>query len=237
MALARALAKRPAVLLLDEPLGALDLKLRKQMQVELSRIHRQVGTTFVFVTHDQEEALSMATRIAVMSGGHVRQIGTPREIYQGPVDRFVADFIGESNFLDGRVAANGQGPGFQLSNGTVVPTPTNAGGTPNGRVALMIRPKSVGVGRHAPGGTTPNVVIDGRATNVAFMGNHTRITVQTDAGILVALRFHSESDEQAAEEEMLDQEVHVWWDPRESTVVTAGDHHGSDEESQGGPEG
>ena len=105
VALARALAKRPAVLLLDEPLGALDLKLRKQMQVELSRIHRQVGTTFVFVTHDQEEALSMATRIAVMSGGQVRQIGSPREIYLGPVDRFVADFIGELNFLDGRVAA------------------------------------------------------------------------------------------------------------------------------------
>ena len=109
VALARALAKRPAVLLLDEPLGALDLKLRKQMQVELSRIHRQVGTTFVFVTHDQEEALSMATRIAVMAGGHVRQIGSPREIYQGPVDRFVADFIGESNFLDGRVAEDGRG--------------------------------------------------------------------------------------------------------------------------------
>ena len=84
VALARALAKRPAVLLLDEPLGALDLKLRKQMQVELSRIHRQVGTTFVFVTHDQEEALSMATRIAVMAGGRVRQIGPPREIYMRP---------------------------------------------------------------------------------------------------------------------------------------------------------
>ena len=237
VALARALAKRPAVLLLDEPLGALDLKLRKQMQVELSRIHRQVGTTFVFVTHDQEEALSMATRIAVMAGGHVRQIGSPREIYQGPVDRFVADFIGESNFLDGRVAANGTGPGFQLTNGTVVPTPTSAGGAQDGRVALMIRPESVGVGRDVPVASTPPVVIAGRATNVAFMGNHTRITVQTDAGILVALRFHGESDEHAVEEEMLDQEVSVWWDPRESTVVTAGDHHGSDEASRGGPEG
>ena len=104
VALARALAKRPAVLLLDEPLGALDLKLRRQMQIELARIHRQVGTTFVFVTHDQEEALSMATRIAVMSGGRVVQVGTPREIYDHPVDRFVADFIGESNFLTGAVA-------------------------------------------------------------------------------------------------------------------------------------
>jgi spermidine/putrescine transport system ATP-binding protein len=236
VALARALAKRPAVLLLDEPLGALDLKLRKQMQVELARIHRQVGTTFVFVTHDQEEALSMATRIAVMAGGNIRQIGTPREIYLGPVDRFVADFIGESNFLDGRVAAD-RAAGFQLSNGTVVPTPPNAGGARNGRVALMIRPESVGVGRQVPAGSTPVAVLPGRATNVAFMGNHTRITVQTDAGVLVALRFHSESDEHAAEEEMLDREVHVWWDPRESTVVTAGGLAGSDEESGGGPGG
>jgi spermidine/putrescine transport system ATP-binding protein len=237
VALARALAKRPAVLLLDEPLGALDLKLRKQMQVELSRIHRQVGTTFVFVTHDQEEALSMATRIAIMAGGQVRQIGSPREIYQGPVDRFVADFIGESNFLDGHVAEDGPGGRFQLSNGAFVPASTNGTVRRSARVALMIRPESVGVGRQAPVGSTPVAVLSGRATNVAFMGNHTRITVQTDAGILVALRFHGESDEQAVEEEMLDREVHVWWDPRESTVVTAGDLAGSDEESGGGPEG
>jgi len=236
VALARALAKQPAVLLLDEPLGALDLKLRKQMQVELSRIHRQVGTTFVFVTHDQEEALSMATRIAVMARGEVRQIGSPREIYQGPVDRFVADFIGESNFLDGRVAHDGAGGRFELSDGSFVPASTNGATPRSGRVALMIRPESVGVGRNAPAGSMPTAVLAGRATHVAFMGNHTRITVQTDAGILVALRFHGESDEQAAEEEMLDREVHVWWDPRESTVVTAGDPPGSDEESGGGPE-
>ena len=237
VALARALAKRPAVLLLDEPLGALDLKLRKQMQVELSRIHRQVGTTFVFVTHDQEEALSMATRIAVMAGGQIRQIGSPREIYQGPVDRFVADFIGESNFLDGRLTNDGAGSRFELADGTTVPSASDPAAARNGRVALMIRPESVGVGRRAPVAATSAVVIPGRATNVAFMGNHTRITVQTDAGILVALRFHGESDEQAVEEEMLDREVHVWWDPRESTVVTAGDLIGSDEESGGGPEG
>ena len=237
VALARALAKRPAVLLLDEPLGALDLKLRKQMQVELSRIHRQVGTTFVFVTHDQEEALSMATRIAVMAGGQVRQIGSPREIYQGPVDRFVADFIGESNFLDGRLSEDGPAGRFQLSNGAFVPASTNGASPTSGRVALMIRPESVGVGRQAPAGSVPAAVLSGRATNVAFMGNHTRITVQTDAGILVALRFHGESDEQAVEEEMLDREVHVWWDPREATVVTAGDLAGSDDETGGGPEG
>ncbi len=234
VALARALAKRPAVLLLDEPLGALDLKLRKQMQVELSRIHRQVGTTFVFVTHDQEEALSMATRIAVMARGQVRQIGSPREIYLGPVDRFVADFIGESNFLDGRVAEDGPAGRFQLSNGAFVPSSINGASPRSGRLALMIRPESVGVGREAPAGSTQAAVLSGRATDVAFMGNHTRITVQTDAGILVALRFHGESDEHAVEEDMLDREVHVWWDPRESTVVSAGDQPGSSEESGGG---
>jgi len=235
VALARALAKRPAVLLLDEPLGALDLKLRKQMQVELSRIHRQVGTTFVFVTHDQEEALSMATRIAVMAGGQVRQIGTPREIYLRPVDRFVADFIGESNFLDGDLTNGGDGPAFRLRNGTVLPVPSGTKtATPNGRVALMVRPESVAVGRTAPSGPAPAAIIAGRATNVAFMGNHTRITVQTDAGVLVSLRFHGESDERAVEEEMVDREVQVWWDPRESTVVAAGDEAEPGEEARGG---
>jgi spermidine/putrescine transport system ATP-binding protein len=233
VALARALVNRPAVLLLDEPLGALDLKLRKQMQVEFARIHRQVGTTFVFVTHDQEEALSMATRIAVMSGGQVRQVGPPREIYQRPVDRFVADFIGESNFLDGQLTNNGTGPGFRLRDGTVVPVSTDAPAADN-RVALMVRPESVGVGRDAPPGAMRGAVIDGRATNVAFMGNHTRITVETPAGTFVALRFHKESDEQAGEEELLDREVRVWWDPRESTVVTAGDKLGAEEDPGGG---
>jgi spermidine/putrescine transport system ATP-binding protein len=237
VALARALAKRPAVLLLDEPLGALDLKLRKQMQVELSRIHRQVGTTFVFVTHDQEEALSMATRIAVMSGGRVRQIGSPREIYLGPVDRFVADFIGESNFLDGQLADEGGSSRFRLIDGTLVPAPPVAPEARNGHMALMVRPESVGVGHEAPAGPVAGTVIPGRATDVAFMGNHTRVTVQTAAGILVALRFHGESDEHAVEEEMLDREVLVWWDPRESTVVSGGDRSESEAVAGGGPQG
>ena len=232
VALARALAKRPAVLLLDEPLGALDLKLRKQMQVELARIHRQVGTTFVFVTHDQEEALSMATRIAVMSGGHVRQIGPPREIYLRPVDRFVADFIGESNFLDGTVTNGGGAPAFKLSNGTILPARVPSV-TPNGPVKLMVRPESVSIGAAPPNDERSPAVVKGRTSNVAFMGTHTRITVQTDAGTLVAIHFR-ESDEGAVEEEMVDQEVHVWWDPRESTVVAAGDEPQIQEGADGG---
>jgi ABC-type Fe3+/spermidine/putrescine transport system ATPase subunit len=120
VAVARALVNRPAVLLLDEPLGALDLKLRKRLQVELAQIHRDVGTTFVYVTHDQEEAMSMATRIAVMNDGRVEQTGVPSEIYHRPASRFVADFIGESNFL------------------------TGPGGSANGSV-LMVRPESINI--------------------------------------------------------------------------------------------
>jgi ABC-type Fe3+/spermidine/putrescine transport system ATPase subunit len=99
VAVARALVTRPAVLLLDEPLGALDLKLRKRLQLELAQIHREVGTVFVYVTHDQEEALALADRIAVMRDGRIEQVGSPREIYLQPRSRFVADFIGESNFI------------------------------------------------------------------------------------------------------------------------------------------
>ena len=235
VALARALAKRPAVLLLDEPLGALDLKLRKQMQVELSRIHRQVGTTFVFVTHDQEEALSMSSRIAVMSGGKIRQIGTPREIYLRPVDRYVADFIGESNFLEGGLSNGGDGPTFRLQDGTVLPVASAVSAVDGGaRLAMMVRPESVSVGTSPPSRNGPLAIVGGRTTHVAFMGNHTRITVQTDAGILVALRFHESDERGTIEEEMIDREVNVWWDPRVSTVVAAGDEPEPGQETGGG---
>ena len=138
VALARALAKRPAVLLLDEPLGALDLKLRKQMQTELARIHRQVGTTFVFVTHDQEEALSMATRIAIMSNGNVLQTGSPREVYDRPANRFVANFVGDTNFLEGTVRRSDGSPRFELTGGATVDAPADA---TDGPATLMVRPE------------------------------------------------------------------------------------------------
>src|SRR6266487_5269834 len=141
VAVARALVNRPAVLLLDEPLGALDLKLRKRLQVELAQIHREIGTTFVYVTHDQEEAMSMATRIAVMNEGRVEQIGVPSEIYHRPTSRFVADFIGESNFLE--VDATRVKGGFaRLPDGRAVPCSSN-GSYEGSRATLMVRPESV----------------------------------------------------------------------------------------------
>ncbi|TIT08938.1 MAG: spermidine/putrescine ABC transporter ATP-binding protein, partial [Mesorhizobium sp.] len=105
VALARALAPQPKVLLLDEPLSALDYKLRKEMQIELKRLQHETGITFIFVTHDQEEALTMSDRIAVMSAGKILQVGAPRDIYDRPAERFVADFIGETNFLPGTVVS------------------------------------------------------------------------------------------------------------------------------------
>ena len=128
VALARALINHPKVLLLDEPLGALDLKLRKQMQIELKRIQTEVGITFVYVTHDQEEAMTMSDRIAVMRAGKIEQLGTPEELYERPTTEFVAGFLGVSNLLDGRVDTVSDGRAVVvLSGGTRVRVPANNG--------------------------------------------------------------------------------------------------------------
>ena len=136
VALARALVNRPKVLLLDEPLGALDLKLRQEMQGELKALQRDVGITFIYVTHDQEEALTMSDRIAVMNEGHLLQVGSPEEIYERPATRFVADFIGRTNFLEGTVASPGE---LVLANGVRVAVDSDLpGGT---SAALTVRPE------------------------------------------------------------------------------------------------
>jgi spermidine/putrescine transport system ATP-binding protein len=218
VALARALSKRPAVLLLDEPLGALDLKLRKQMQTELARIHRQVGTTFVFVTHDQEEALSMATRIAIMSGGKVLQQGAPREVYDRPANRFVANFVGDANFLDGSITRDGSRSTFRLADGHAVEV---LGDPAEGPASLMVRPEFLKLGSpdgtergepgdHADaGGRAPG--LPGRVVNVAFLGNHTRITVATAVGELVVVRPHGTRESSNDAQRAVGEEVCVWW--------------------------
>src|SRR5262249_11782470 len=141
VALARALVQRPAVLLLDEPLGALDLKLRKAMQLELKHMQQQVGITFIYVTHDQEEALTMSDRIAVMNLGHVLQVGPAVEIYEKPTSRFVADFIGETNFLDGKIVkSDGKMTTVLIDDKLEMALPTTetiAGGT---KVSVALRP-------------------------------------------------------------------------------------------------
>jgi ABC-type Fe3+/spermidine/putrescine transport system ATPase subunit len=174
VAVARALVKRPAVLLLDEPLGALDLKLRQRLQIELTQIHRDVGTTFVYVTHDQEEAMAMADRIAVMSDGRIEQLGTPTEIYKRPASRFVADFIGDSNFF----SANVTGDVATLADGTRVPcTPGRSGAA-----TLMVRPESIRL--------DPVGVLKGTVMHTSFLGSYVRVAVEipgSDAPVMVAL--------------------------------------------------
>ena len=143
VALARALVNRPRVLLLDEPLGALDLKLRKEMQIELTRIQQQVGITFIYVTHDQGEALSMSDRIAVMSDGVIEQLDTPAEIYDRPLTAFVADFIGEMNFLDGTISEVSDGE-FDLDTGTGVVVRAR-GEAPGQAARVGIRPARLSI--------------------------------------------------------------------------------------------
>lgn len=143
VALARALVNRPQVLLLDEPLGALDLKLRKAMQLELKQIQAEVGITFIYVTHDQEEALTMSDRIAVMNHGEVKQIGRAKEIYEHPANRFVADFIGETNFIEGTMAEAGTPAKVKVGDFTVLGTIGDHLVNEGQRVTLAIRPEKI----------------------------------------------------------------------------------------------
>ena len=148
VALARALVNEPAVLLLDEPLGALDLKLRKAVQLELKQLQEHLGITFVYVTHDQEEALTMSNRIAVMNEGVVQQMGSPRDIYEHPANRFVADFIGETNFLPGTVAEVGEFVRVSVSGMMAWGTADGRSLAPDQQVSLAIRPEKINLYPH-----------------------------------------------------------------------------------------
>jgi spermidine/putrescine transport system ATP-binding protein len=183
VALARALVNRPSALLLDEPLAALDLKLRQAMQLELKRIQRDTGVTFVFVTHDQQEALTMSDRVAVMSQGWVEQIGSPEEIYHRPVTPFVAGFIGEANLLAGRVEGRaGEVATVGIAGGSIaVPDSTQAG--PD--VLVMIRPERIRVGRDAP--SEPHAGVPGTIDEIIFRGPTVHVGLTTgDGASLVA---------------------------------------------------
>ena len=175
VALARALAPRPRVLLLDEPLSALDLKLRKEMQGELKRLQAETGITFVFVTHDQEEALTMSDRIAVMSAGRILQTGTPEAIYDRPADRFVADFIGETNFMPATVTDTAGGlVTLTLANGGTVRGRPPAGGAPSPgtRVTAVIRPEQASIADGGP--------ITGTVASSVFFGTDTHLHIRLD---------------------------------------------------------
>ena len=178
VALARALAPQPKVLLLDEPLSALDYKLRKDMQIELKRLQHETGITFVFVTHDQEEALTMSDRIAVMSKGKILQIGSPRDIYDRPAERFVANFIGETNFLEGEVTGTKAGSAtVKLDTGAAIQAGLPEGAVPKGHVSVVVRPEHASL--TAAGGKTD---LAGTLDNIVYFGTDTHYHVKLDGG-------------------------------------------------------
>jgi spermidine/putrescine transport system ATP-binding protein len=188
VALARALVNRPRALLLDEPLGALDLKLRQAMQLELKRIQREVGITFVYVTHDQEEALTMSDRLVVMNTGRIEQLGSPRELYEHPATRFVANFIGTSNILTGRLerrgdtwALGGLGPDERV-------LVADVGDAQSGQeVELAVRPEKMVLRSEQDPPSSGQCALRARVTEVVYLGTSTQYRTVTDAGQAVAV--------------------------------------------------
>jgi spermidine/putrescine transport system ATP-binding protein len=194
VALARALAPQPKVLLLDEPLSALDYKLRKDMQIELKRLQHETGITFIFVTHDQEEALTMSDRIAVMSKGKILQVGSPRDIYDRPAVRFVANFIGETNFLKGTVKKLSKGEGqVQLAEGAIISAGTTGAVSAGDEVTVVVRPEHAGLAPYKR-----NAGLAGEIENVVYFGTDTHYHVKLAKGSPFIVRLqnsHKREDE------------------------------------------
>ena len=187
VALARALINRPGVLLLDEPLGSLDLKLRKEMQLELKGLQHHVGITFVYVTHDQEEALTMSDRIAVMDQGRVLQVGTPTEIYERPASRFVADFIGETNFLEGIVLKrDGTYVVVDVAGMPAVLAQSAEEFAPGKRVTVAVRPEKITIQKEEL--RRENNCCQSTIESVVYIGTDTNYVVRLDSGATMRVR-------------------------------------------------
>jgi spermidine/putrescine transport system ATP-binding protein len=207
VALARALVNKPKVLLLDEPLGALDLKLRKQMQLELKGIQHDVGITFIHVTHDQEEAMTMADQIAVMNGGRIEQLGTPTELYETPSTAFVAGFLGVSNLIPGTVS----GPDtVRLRSGPEVRVRPEALGGRTGQVAVGIRPEKIELGE-GQGNS-----LEGTVVEQAYVGVSTQYIVETGCGRLTVYRQNASPGLNGATP---GQSLTLSWSPESTFVV------------------
>jgi spermidine/putrescine transport system ATP-binding protein len=212
IALARALVNRPEVLLLDEPLGALDLKLRKAMQLELKQLQEQVGITFIYVTHDQEEALTMSDRIAVMNLGKVLQIGSPEEIYERPTTRFVADFIGETNFLDGIVEEiNGQEIVVSLEKQAAIRGHCAVPVRKGQEVSVVIRPEKFSLGQ--------NGMVKGRVEESIYIGTDTRYIIRLTDTLSVTVREQNLAPGRGHQYQVGD-DVGLNWNPENAMVLT-----------------
>ena len=217
VALARSLAKKPKLLLLDEPLGALDKKLREQTQFELVNIIEKVGVTVVMVTHDQEEAMTMASRIAIMSKGRVLQVGTPKEIYEYPGNRFVADFIGNVNLFDGKLTLDEPD---RCAVGTAigeVHVGHGISGALDMPVAVAVRPEKVSIAKQRPAGVDHNIFA-GRVKEIGYFGSYNTYIVVTPQGTKVKI-----TEPNGSRHELLDitweDDVFFWWDDLDAVVL------------------
>jgi len=238
VALARALINHPRVLLLDEPLGALDLKLRKQMQLELKRIQTEVGITFIYVTHDQEEAMTMSDRIAVMRAGRIEQLGNPEALYERPRTGFVAGFLGVSNLLEGEVTDRGAAlTGVRLKDGTVLRAPTEL---VNGAAAVRVgvRPEKLRVTAVAEHGTADGAEglnrLQGTILDASYIGVSTQYLVETVDGHRLVVYAQNLETSGAAEALADGQRVLLTWNPQHTFVIEAAEHKDGDPQT---PEG
>ena len=220
VALARALVNNPEVLLLDEPLGALDLKLRQAMQEELKRIQQTVGITFIYVTHDQEEALAMSDRIAVMNEGNVLQVDGPYDLYEDPQTRFVADFIGETNFLDGEVVESDERlTHVRLVTGQLSHVPHEENVLPNGtRATVAIRPEKIFIGT----GEAPDLmnVFTGIVHRVTYLGTDTYYDVMLPNEVEVTARQQNEDYTGTAATVHEGDAVYLAWHAHNASLLT-----------------
>ena len=221
VALARSLAKQPKVLLLDEPLGALDKKLREQTQLELVNIQEKVGITFIVVTHDQEEAMTMASRVGIMKEGEIAQIGTPVEVYETPKSRFVGDFIGNANMIAGSVTGGGEGGDWRIASAELDCTITahHAEPLPGGsEVTVMVRPEKMSIGREPVAGAVNS--IKGRVTDIAYLGDMSIYHVKLPSGRKVQVSKANLRHGGGGRLEH-DEEVSISWHPGDSVVLLA----------------
>jgi spermidine/putrescine transport system ATP-binding protein len=222
VALARALVNRPRALLLDEPLGALDLKLRQAMQLELKRIQREVGITFVYVTHDQEEALTMSDRLVVMNAGRIEQLGTPRELYEHPATRFVANFIGTSNIITGRLerrgdawALAGMGPDQRV-------LVADAGDAREGQdVELAIRPEKIVLRTEQDPPSPDRTALKVKVDEVVYLGTSTQYRTVTDGGEAIVVYRQNASATPGADV-LAGQVGWLEWPPEHTYVLGGG---------------
>ncbi len=216
VALARSLAKRPKLLLLDEPLGALDKKLREQTQFELVNIIEKVGVTCVMVTHDQEEAMTMAGRIAVMSKGRVLQVGSPEEVYEYPANRFVADFIGNVNLLEGKLTVDEPDHCAITTKLGVVSVGHGVTGALNSNVAVAIRPEKIEIGKTRP--DQPVNVFTGKVKEIAYFGSYNTYIVLASDGSRIKIT-EANTSRQDLSHITWEDDVFFWWGTRSAVVL------------------